>query len=92
MRVERSEIRERIKKAIVACLELEIEPAAIGDDTGLFAPQEAGGLDSLAAIEVVVALSNEFGISLDEVPRESVRTVTTLAEFIAARLDVESPS
>jgi len=92
MSMDTAELRGRIKKAIVRSLELEIDAATIGDDTLLFASGLVGGmdLDSLAAIEIVVALANEFRLGLDEVPRESFESVATLGEFIAAKLKEQS--
>lgn len=89
MSINIADVRQRVKSAIVTSLELEIEPSSIGDERLLFASGLAEGLDldSLAAIDILVGLSNEFGIALDEVPRESFQNVETLAGFIVAKLD-----
>jgi acyl carrier protein len=83
-----TDIAQRIKKTIVQCLELDISPSDIGDDTLLFAPASSGGmeLDSLAAIEIVVGIGHEFSLQLDEVPRETFRSVSTLADFVSSSL------
>jgi acyl carrier protein len=83
-----SEIRERIKATIVRSLELPMAPEEIQDEAILFGPAMVGGLelDSLAAIEIVVGMSNEFNLSLENVPREAFQSVATLGEFIAGRL------
>jgi acyl carrier protein len=85
-----TDIAQRIKKTIVQCLELDIAPADIADDTQLFAPISAGGmeLDSLAAIEIVVGIGHEFSLQLDEVPRETFRSVSTLAAFVSRSLEL----
>jgi acyl carrier protein len=74
----------RIKNTIVNRLELGIDPASIADDQQLFAPTSSGGmeLDSLAAIEIVVGLTKEFGVQLDDMPRESFQSVETLVTYI----------
>lgn len=84
-----TDIALRIKKTIVQCLELDIAPTDIGDDTQLFAPVSAGGmeLDSLAAIEIVVGIGHEFSLQLDEVPRETFRSVSTLTDFVSRSLE-----
>jgi acyl carrier protein len=84
-----SSIRDRVKAVIVKNLELPILPAGIGDNTALFAPGLVGGLelDSLAAIEIVVGLSREFRINLDEIPKESFLNVSSLADYIAKKLE-----
>jgi acyl carrier protein len=83
------DVRESIKKVIVRSLELEVAPSEIGDETALFASALAGGmdLDSLAAIEILIGLSNEFELELDEVPREAFQNVATLGDFIASKLE-----
>jgi acyl carrier protein len=90
MSVDVAEVRRRVKSTIVSSLELEIDLSSIGDETLLFASGLAEGLDldSLAAIDILVGLSNEFGIALDEVPRESFQNVETLADFIVTKLDI----
>lgn len=79
---------DRVKRCIVSRLELGIDPASIPDDQQLFAPAQAGGLelDSLAAIEIVVGLSKEFGLQLDDIPREVFQSVQTLAAYLDARV------
>ena len=88
-----SELHERIKRCIIERLELDMQTSEIDDDAPLFAPALAGGmdLDSLAAIEIVVALSNEFNLHLDEVPRESFESVRTLGDYITQQNTKQPP-
>lgn len=81
-------LNERIKRCIIDRLELGVEPGEIADDAPLFAPVVAGGmdLDSLAAIEIIVALSNEFNLQLDDVPREAFSSVNALGSYIELQL------
>lgn len=83
-----TEIFERIKRCIIERLEVRVSPADFSDDVPLFAPLQAGGmeLDSLASIEIVVGLSKEFQLQLDDVPREAFQSVRTLGLFIASQL------
>lgn len=78
------EVAERIKRCIVRRLELDITPSSMTDDARLFEPATAGGieLDSLAAVEILVALGLEFDLQFDEVPREAFESVRTLSHFI----------
>jgi acyl carrier protein len=94
MSIEIEDIQLRVKKTIVSSLDLEIDPLGIGDNTLLFASALIGGLelDSLAAIDIIVGLSTEFGIEFDEIPRESFKNVTTLSEFISWTLDASGRS
>lgn len=83
-----TEIFERIKRCIIDRLEMNVNIADFTDDMPLFAPLQAGGmdLDSLASIEIVVGLSKEFRLQLDDVPREAFQSVRSLGLFIAGQL------
>jgi acyl carrier protein len=87
-----SAIEDRIKRCIIERLELEVEPQEIADDASLFAPVLAGGmeLDSLAAIEIVVALSTEFDLQLDEVPKEAFENLQSLASYVQLKIQEQS--
>jgi len=83
-------IRGRIKRLIVESLSLEgLTPESIGDDDRLFGG--GLGLDSVDALELVVALEKEYGISVasDEVERSVFASVSTLAAFVEKRLAEE---
>ncbi len=80
------EIPGRIKRLIVDSLHLEgIRPEMIEDEAPLFG--EGLGLDSVDALELVVALEKEFGIKIksQEMGREAFASVTSLSQFIEAR-------
>jgi acyl carrier protein len=80
-------LRERIKRLIVESLHLDgTDPASIDDDAALFG--EGLGLDSVDALELVVALEKEFGIKIksNEMGRESFASVASLASFVEGRL------
>jgi acyl carrier protein len=83
-----SDFNERIKRCIIERLELGVKPVDIADDAPLFAPVVAGGmeLDSLAAIEIIVALSTEFNLQLDEVPKEAFATIQSLGTYVQLQL------
>ena len=76
-----SGLTPRVKTTIAVALKLEIEPDQIADDEILF---EAGlGADSVAMMELIVALENEFEVEFsDELIRienfESVNSIVTL--------------
>jgi acyl carrier protein len=80
-------IRSRIKHLLVSALHLEgLAPSDIADDAPLFG--EGLGLDSVDALELVVALEKEFAIRIQshEVGKEAFVSVSTLATFIEGRL------
>ncbi|MEA2695430.1 MAG: acyl carrier protein [Acidobacteriota bacterium] len=76
----------RIKQLIVASLNLDgVKPETIDDDAPLFG--EGLGLDSVDALELVVALEKEFGIKIksQELGREVFSSVASLSQFIEGR-------
>lgn len=76
----------RIKRLIVNSLNLDgIQPETIDDDAPLFG--EGLGLDSVDALELVVALEKEFGIKIksQELGREVFSSVASLSQFIEGR-------
>ena len=84
---ENPEIRSRIKRLIVDALHLEgVAPSDIEDDAPLFG--EGLGLDSVDALELVVALEKEFRIRIQshDVGKEAFASVSTMAAFIEGRL------
>ncbi len=79
--------RARIKQIIVDCLNLEgVTPDSIEDDAPLFG--EGLGLDSVDALELVMALERGFGIAIQsqQVGKEEFRSVATLAALVEQRL------
>ena len=80
-------IRSRIKHLLVDALHLEgLVPSEIADDALLFGG--GLGLDSVDALELMVALEKEFGIRIQspEVGKEAFISVSALATFIEGRL------
>ena len=79
-------IQSRVKRLIVESLNLEgMRPEMIEDETPLFG--EGLGLDSVDALELVVALEKEFGIRIksQEIGREVFSSVSSLSQFIEGR-------
>lgn len=75
--------KNRLKTIIIESLRLDgITPDMIGDDTQLFGGEL--GLDSVDALELVVALEKEFNIRIDgdQTTREAFTSVNTLAAFV----------
>jgi len=75
--------RNRLKELIIEALNLEgMSPDEIGDDEPLFG--EGLGLDSVDALELVVALEKEYGIKIEgqEATRDAFTSVATLAGLV----------
>jgi acyl carrier protein len=83
---EGASVEDRVKQAIVRALDLEVTAAEIADDEVLF----GGGLgaDSVATLEIVFALEEEFGFAVDddELRVELFDSVRSLVEYVEAKL------
>jgi acyl carrier protein len=82
MTMERSELKEQLKKQIIQFLNLSVAPADIKDDEALFT--EGLGLDSIDSIELIVLLSREYGIEIKD-PKEGRKILTdinTMVDYI----------
>jgi acyl carrier protein len=79
------ELKTEIKNFLVEDLMLQITPQEIGDDQPLFGPGSLG-LDSVDALQLVVALDKRYGIKIPDaaVARKTMHTVATLATAIEA--------
>jgi acyl carrier protein len=80
-------IAGRVKRLIVDNLHLEgLRPEMIDEEAPLFG--EGLGLDSVDALELVVAIEKEFSIKIksNEIGRDVFSSVTSLSRFIAGRV------
>lgn len=78
----KNELKKRIKQTIVQALRLEIDPEEIGDSDVLFGGEM--GLNSMAMIELVVALEEEFDLEVsdEDLRAEVFKSVQTIADYI----------
>ncbi len=76
-------IKQDIKRLMVENLMLQISADEIGDDQPLFGPGSVG-LDSVDALQLVVALDKTYGLKIadPEVARQVLQTVNTIASAI----------
>lgn len=72
----------RVKNMIVRAVKLKISPESIDSDKPLFG--DGLGLDSIDALELVIALEKEFGIRIPDaaVGKKVLASVRTMAEYI----------
>lgn len=80
-------VADRVKRLIVENLHLDgLRPEMIDEEAPLFG--DGLGLDSVDALELVVAVEKEFGIKIksNEIGRDVFTSVATLSRFIAGRL------
>ena len=79
-------VNDRVKQISVSKMLKDMKPEDIGDDTPLI---ELGvGVDSVATLELIVALEKEFQISIDEsdVNLELLATVDSISDYISERM------
>jgi acyl carrier protein len=83
----RAEVARRTKEILVDGLRLEITPEEIVDTDPIFG--ETLGLDSIDILEFVQLVEQEFGVSIsdEEVVRQALASIDTLAAFILAQTE-----
>jgi acyl carrier protein len=76
-------LREQIKNLMVENLMLQVTAAEIGDDQPLFGPDSLG-LDSVDALQLVVALDKNFGLKVPDpaAAKQILQSVNTIAAAI----------
>ena len=81
-----SELKNEIKAMIVSTLNLsDVKPEDIREDASLFEGGNTLELDSVDALEIVMALQRKYGVKLDDqnTSRYVLRSVDTISEFVA---------
>jgi acyl carrier protein len=70
-----------------SCRVTDAPSVELSPDAPLFGPESAFGLDSLDAVEVVVAVQRNYHVRIDaqETSREVLQSLRTLAQFIRSR-------
>ncbi len=83
----RREALERVRAMLVEHLKVPLRPAQIDLDAPLFGT--GLGLDSIDAVELVVAIETEFGLSIPEEEAQPwmFRTVHSVVELVVARAE-----
>jgi acyl carrier protein len=78
-----SAIKQDIRRLMVENLMLQISPEEIGDDQPLFGPGSVG-LDSVDALQLVVALDKAYGLKVadPEAARQILQSVNTIADAV----------
>jgi acyl carrier protein len=83
--MEKEQLKQQLKQQIVQFLNLTaVQPGDIKDDEPLFG--EGLGLDSIDSIELIVLLSREYGITIQD-PKEGRKVlvdINTMADYIIA--------
>jgi acyl carrier protein len=79
------DLKDTIKTIMVENLMLKTPKEEILDDLPLFGP-EGLGLDSIDALELVVSLEKNFGVTVpnSEVAHTALATVNSICDYVAA--------
>ena len=77
--MEREEILEKIKSVVVD--QLNVEEDEVVDDASFI---DDLGADSLGIVELVMALEEEFGISIPDEDAEGIKTVGDAVAYVQA--------
>jgi acyl carrier protein len=80
--MERDEVLERIRAHLAA--ELEVDPAAVREETRFKEDLEA---DSLDLVELTVELEDTYGIRIPDEEAARILTVGQAADYVAAHVD-----
>ena len=80
-------LKEQIKSLMVENLMLKVTAAEIGDDQALFGPGSLG-LDSVDALQLVVALDKTYGLKIADpaAAKQILQSVNTIAEAVRQKM------
>jgi acyl carrier protein len=79
------DLKAEIKRMLVENLMLQVTAEEIGDDQHLFGP-ESLGLDSVDALQIVVALDKNYGLKIPDaaVAKGILQSVAAMADAVEA--------
>ena len=82
-----AELKTQIKHLLVENLMLQSQPEEIADDLPLFGPGSLG-LDSVDALQLVVALDKNYGLKIPdpEAAKKVLQSVNTIVAALEQRL------
>ena len=82
--------RELLELICTTCNLQDVDPEQIRSNDPLIGPESPLGTDSLDALEIAVAIQQEYGVRMDSenTSREVLQNVATLADYIQAETDI----
>ena len=77
-------LKQETKQLLIENLMLQLTPGEIGDEQPLFGPNSVG-LDSVDALQIVVALDKKFGLKIQdpETAKRVLHSVQSIAEAVS---------
>jgi acyl carrier protein len=87
-----TEIKQNVRKLMVENLMLQISPEEIGDDQPLFGPGSVG-LDSVDALQLVVALDKTYGLKIadPEAAKKILQNVNSIVDAVIKHQHAGTP-
>lgn len=87
MELDANTLKQRIKALMVEDLMLQVTADEIGDDLALFGPGSLG-LDSVDALQLVVALDKNFGLKVADpaAAKQILQSVNTIAAAVQQKM------
>ena len=81
--------KELVEMIAEVCNLIDPIPDTLSFDDSIFGPDSPLGLDSLDAVEIVVAVEKTYHVRIDaqETSRKVFKSITTLADFIRKQND-----
>ena len=83
----RRDLTHRLKETLVERLDLDRRSDEIPDDCLLFGI--GLGLDSVDALEILVAVESEFGIRVEDTDMQEIRSVNSIVDLVLSRQSPE---
>lgn len=82
---------DHLKQLLVENCMIKVDPADISEDTPLFGP-EGLALDSLDALQIVIAVEKHYGIIIGDpaTAKDALQSLAILRDWIIKRLVVRS--
>ena len=80
------ELKQEIKELIIESLKIpDVKPEEIEDSASLFEEDNVLQIDSVDALEIVMALQRKYGVHIDDqnLGRFIIKSIDTIAEFVA---------
>lgn len=80
-----STLEADIKKLVIKACRLSIDPESIKGDTMLFG-NEGLNLDSIDALQIVVAIARDYNIDVPEEEMPDLITINRITKFVASHV------
>lgn len=81
---EQEQLEQQLKTLIIDACDIPDAPEDFSSEAPLIGPESPLGLDSLDAVEIVVAVQKTFDVRIggEDSSREVLQSIRTLAQFI----------